>query len=113
MANYIDKKIVRVRGDTYGFGIQKKLNGVLQDLNGYTFTFTAKIKSSDTDLQAVFQKTFNVTTSTTTLAFVIESTEFNDLGTYYYDIQEKNLAGDITTIFLSSWSNIDDITKTT
>lgn len=101
-----------IRGDTKTFNITVSNN---INVTGYTFRLTVK-KPEDfetTDAQAVLTKSWNthqgnhqtsVTLTATDTAFAI--------GSYKYDIQMSNVAGNVYTILIGDWEHINDVTKT-
>lgn len=105
----IEKNLKRFRGDTFILAnFSKMVNGVNQDLNSYQYIFTARTGSITGSVS--FTKTWTVSTSTTTVALDLAKTEFNTVGTFYYDIQETNSSGAVTTVFYGIFENLQDIT---
>lgn len=75
-------------------------NSVPLDITGYTLFFTVKEKLDDVDTSAKISYTITTFTSPTTGEAVINLTPSNTnlIGSYLFDIQIKDTAGNITTI---------------
>lgn len=94
-------------------------------LTGYTFWFTAKKQISDTDLQAVFEKTsanadFTVTTNGSNtvngvVTCTINPTDTQNLPDYdvdlLYDFQVKDQSGNVTTSADGTITVSPDVTR--
>ena len=104
-------------GDTIDLGVVVKNSlGDPIDITGSTLTFTMKSNLDASDLSAEVQV---VTTTHTNPVFgtsliKILPTKTNDLlpGTYYYDIQFKDVQGNVKTILYGTTKVLQTVTKT-
>lgn len=100
-----------MRGDTPTYTIKTSMNN-----SGYTFRITIKQKTDNLsdDSQALLSKSWNTHLNNFETAIKLTKTETAFApGTYKYDIQMDNNAGDVLTIIYGDYKQINDITKTT
>lgn len=86
------------------------------DITGFTVYFTAKNRKSDIDGDAVISKDITSHSDPVngeTVIFLSNTDTSIEPGTYYYDIQYKNTANEITTVIISTLEVKQDITTRT
>lgn len=113
-------KITKVkRGDTHSIVLNVANAGVAVDLSGYTVFFTVNASNIPTDdSAAVISKTVTLPTPSTPLGQVVITLLPADTtnlipGTFYYDIQLKDLSGNITSTDQDIFTLVADITRRT
>jgi len=112
-------KITIIKRDSYSFPLTFKdadCNAI--DITGYTIFFTVKtlanIDSADTT--AIIQKTIETHTDPTQGESLIELTNTDTdqtAGSYWYDVQVKTPAGNITSCMKGQFEIMQDVTKRT
>lgn len=104
------------RGDTFPITLTFTTDaGVAIDITGYTVYFTVKRLQEDTDASAVIAKTITTHSYPTNgiTSFILTAAETKVLrGSYYYDIQIKDLTPYIFTILAGNFEVKTDITRT-
>jgi hypothetical protein len=107
------------RGDdeTITLTFVDKITGQPKNLTGSSFFFTAKINSSDPDSAAVIlKKMTNYSDSSGTGIAMVPLTHTDTavgLGTYVYDVQWVDAAGNVKTVLKGKLTVYDDVTKAT
>lgn len=108
-------KITRTRGDTYPdqFSVTMAKTGLPADITGCTFLMTLSSTSApDAATPPVYQITGTITNPTTGMVeFSPTSTQADQVGFFYYDIQMTDANGKIRTLLLDSYAYTQDITK--
>ena len=116
-ATAADQNLEFDQGDDEVINITRKdSDGNTIDITGYTFWLTIKASKSDSDADAVVQKT--VTSHTDAVngetKFSLADTDTDSLsGHYFYDIQEKTAGGGINTLMAGSMRFETDVTDST
>jgi len=88
-------------------------DGNVQDITGWTFWLTIKENKSDTDAEAVVQKTVTSHTDPTNgkTEIDVDAADTEDLaGNYWYDMQREDENGDIKTFAHGVMSIREDTT---
>ena len=93
-------------------------DAVALDITGYTIFFTIKKKMDfrDDDTEALLTKDVTVHTDAVNGLSQIELVPADlsfDTGEYKYDIQLKDASGAITTVLVSTFTLVDDVSKRT
>lgn len=111
--------ITITRGDTIKRNLTfKDADGTAIDITGWTVSFTVRkkipVKAIVTDVDAIIAKviTTHITPISGLSTFTLSKTDTNiDPGTYFYDIQVKNVAGEVSTITSGKFIVEYDITR--
>jgi hypothetical protein len=104
-----------VRGDDWTFKLTITSSGSPVDITGYSYWFT--LKTSDTDADPGALQTTTVAAGADALNGIIYVTAANadtigiTPGTFYYDIQQVDDLGAITTLLLGKVKVVRDITQ--
>ena len=98
--------------DTVPFTVIIKQNGTPVDITGSTLTITLKKKPTDDDPGALQKDAVLTDPTNGTALFTLSSSDTDiDAMSYYYDIQWKDVANNITTILSGSVEVLQDITE--
>ncbi len=105
------------RGDTVNLDITvTDSDGSAVNITGYTFFFTCKTNNDDSDDDALIKKDVtshtNPTGGITRITLSKTDTDVT-IGNHYYDIQMKDLSGNITTLTADRFIVEQDITTRT
>ena len=106
--------IKRYRGDTVPLGITVTQNNLAYDLTGCTLKLSISELENPTTEEEIIQQTVGVldTDPTTGKAyFPFEDTDFDFLGSYFYDIELADSNGKKRTIIKRKVKITQDITK--
>ena len=109
-----DIPICRKRGDTYPITFTiKDSAGVVIDITGFTYLLTVDPSEEPADALAnLFQLTGVVALGTDgKVAFTLSVGEADNLGEFFYDIQQTDGASALRTVVKSTWVFEQDITK--
>jgi hypothetical protein len=107
------------RGDdeTITLTFKDKVTGLPKNLTGSSFFFTAKINSSDLDSAAVIARKVTGYSDPTSSGIAMVALTHTDtavgLGTYVYDLQWVDVAGNVKTVLKGKLTVHDDVTKAT
>ena len=106
-----DINVVRNDGHTFDLTF-KDGDAVAIDITGWTVWMTAKESRSNPDSEAIFQKTVTSHSDATNgiTQVVLTPTDLSCAGSFYYDIQTKNVAGDIQTVIGGFLNITEDVT---
>ena len=108
--------ITRKRGDTYAdeFTIRSASTGAAINITGYTFLLTVDPKPNPTDALAnLYQLTGTIVDAAAgRVEFAPSSTQANQVGAFYYDVQMVDGASRKRTIVSGKYKYEQDITKT-
>jgi hypothetical protein len=99
--------INRIRGDNYAIIATLKVNGTAVDLTGSTVTFSY-VKSGTTTPTSIDGLITDVANGV--VQFLPSATDFQEVGTYRYDIQRVT-GGIKTTHVIGQLSIEDDVSK--
>lgn len=109
-----DIPICRKRGDTYPivYTITDSA-GVVVDITGFTYLLTVDPSEEPLDaLGNLFQLTGTVALGTDgKVSFTLSSGEADNIGDFFYDIQQTDGASALRTVVKSTWLFEQDITK--
>lgn len=109
----------QVRGDTWilTFNIQNSA-GAPEDITGNDYWLTLKSSIDDTDAAAVLQigpvvmGAPNAAAGTLIITVYPEDTILLEAKTYFYDLQEVNVANEVTTLLIGKVKVVKDVTIT-
>ena len=102
----------RKRGDTKPFRFTiKDESGADQALGGFTFRFTVNSAKKPTDQTTETFQIVGASTASGKFEFGPTAANVNLIGTYYYDAQIIDGAGDIYTVYEGKIKFTQDITK--
>lgn len=98
-----------------------ELTGLPVDITDWTVFFTVKANKDDADVDAIFQLIWTATLSSdadpalgeTVLRIPKASTDSKTPGYYWYDVQLKNLGGEIFTPYVGRFNLQYDISRST
>jgi hypothetical protein len=107
----------QVRGDTWvlTFNIQNSA-GAPENITGNDYWLTLKSKIDDTDQDAVLQVgpvvmgAPNAAAGTLIITVSPDDTELLEAKTYFYDLQEVNVANEVTTLLIGKVKVVKDVT---
>ncbi len=99
------------RGDTQAFGFAiLKPDGTADDLTGNSYLFTCNSTEEPADTaDQVFQATGTIAANV--VSVVLSTAQADNLGDFFYDLQETDVAGDIFTLAKGGLEFKQDITK--
>lgn len=106
------------RGDSVSYTLFfRDEDGVIIDITGYEIRFTVKEKITDTDATALtngISKTITTHTNPSNgeTAISLTPTDTNLIGSFVFDIQVKDVSGNITTILEGIINFSKDVTQT-
>lgn len=104
-------------GDDETFSITyKDEQGNVRDISGWTFWLTVKSDRSDTDGNAVVQKTVtsHVDAANGETEITLTASDTDGLsGAYWYDMQRKDSSGNVKTFMLGRLIIEEDVTEST
>lgn len=107
--------ITRKRGDTYAdeFTIKSAATGAAINITGYTFLLTVDpTKAPTTNAANLYQLTGTILDAAAgRVEFAPNSTQANQVGTFYFDVQMVDGAGRKRTIDSGKYKYEQDITK--
>jgi hypothetical protein len=105
-----------IKGDDYSAVITIYKNNVIEDITGYTITFTLKNKVTDPDSIAVYQQVITTHTDPsagkTTLLIPSDTTRTFSNKTYVYDVQMVDTDDNVKTIMRGDFKVNWDVTTT-
>lgn len=108
--------ITRTRGDTFPFVILVKDSaGAAIDITSYTFALSVDPSEAPTDALANIINLAGTIDGAATLGrvmFTLDGTMANNLGEFFYDIQQVDDGGKLRTIARGDFIFEQDITKT-
>lgn len=108
-----------VRGDDWTIKLTITSGNSAVDITGYSYYFTLKDNIDDLDAAAALQVTATATapdSSSGIIYIVATNAETDGLEankTYNYDIQQTDLAGNISTLLIGKVKVVKDVTRTT
>jgi hypothetical protein len=102
------------RGDTQTITVTVKENGTIKDLTSYTMRMTVKNDPQSLDAEALISKTATIAAPATGIGvFTLSGTDTTlNAGNYYYDVQINKSTTDIKTLFVSTFTILQDVTRT-
>lgn len=105
-----------IRGDTRQINCTLTANGQPVDITGWTAFLTVNANSDPTtDAGAIIEKqtTSHINPTQGQTGFTLNNSDTQNIvpGTYFYDIQFKDLAGNITSIPQAEFIVVPDITR--
>jgi len=113
--SYQATNITRVRGDTFPFAFRvKDSNGTVVPITGYTFKLSVDTREEpDDDTTLLFEIDGVITDGDNGLVqFTLSSLQADQTpGTYYYDVEQIDLASKTRTILKGEWIVVQDVTK--
>ena len=106
--------ICRKRGDTYPItiAVSNKTTGQLEDITGNDFTLSVSPEDAPVTANYLFQSTGIITDAVNgAVSFAISTSDADNLGNFYFDIQMSTGGSSLTTIMGGTFTFIQDITK--
>lgn len=105
-----------IKGDTWSRVITVTISNLPLDITGFTFFATLKSDYDDdaTDSTAVYQKTWTTHSDPTDgqTTWTADPTDTNiPAGIYKYDIQYKDLSGNIETVAFGQFEVLPEVTN--
>lgn len=108
-----------VRGDDWTVKLTLTSGGAAVDITGYSYYFTLKNNIDDSDAAAALQVTATPGSpdASSGIVYIRADSTVTDLleanKTYYYDVQQTDIAGNIQTILIGKVKVVKDVTRTT
>lgn len=113
---YQETNITRVRGDTFPFSFRiKDSAGAAVDITGFSFKLSVDTNEEPTDeTSQLFKLTGTVTDGPNGIVqFTLSAVQADQTpSTYYFDLEQTDLAAKIRTVAKGEWNVIQDVTKT-
>jgi len=113
---YQETNITRVRGDTFPFSfVIKDSSGSVVDITGFSFKLSVDTNEEPTDeTTQLFKLTGVVPVGTDgVVTFTLSAGEADQTpATYYFDLEQTDLAAKIRTVAKGEWNVVQDVTKT-
>lgn len=107
-----------VRGDDWILKLNITSDGVPLDITGYSYWLTLKsdIKANDDVAELQVQISPTVENAPNGIIYIKASSTLTSTlspGSYFYDIQQVNLAGEVQTLMMGKVKVVRDVTRTT
>lgn len=107
-----------IRGDTWKIKLTIQEDNAAADITGYQYWFTMKEDIDKADTSAAIQEVFTAAGADAAAGIMVltipaTATELVSPGYYLYDIQQKNLSGEIQTLMIGQVLVESDVTRST